>query len=469
MAKVFFDVTNLRHYLVQGNRLSGIQRVVVMLIEYTARKLGPDAVGMSFYIDGEKRYAAVLYSALQGAGAFDVVALRRVLHPGKPAPRPTLERYGRKPTKRAVHRAIRNLNAALGNEAHFKRRGSTIAAWKASAPRAQAATVVPHRPFFEIAQPGDRIVLADAAWSVPTAPLREAQGKGMSCHYLIHDLIQILAPEFIAGDSQAQRFHSWLRETMGFVDSYLANSEATARDLRAFLNTYGGAQRIDVVPLAQAGLPVSPDTDQDPEAHDGIDRAVYGRLAEAGPIQDRIRVLLRRPYVLCVGTMEARKNMWGLAQAWDRLRGQEDIELPRLVFAGNPGWLNDDFRHMMESTGHLNGWVETVFSPSDEELDFLYRNCLFTAMPSFLEGWGLPVGESLSYGKTAVVSDTSSLPEVGGDMVAYFDPHSIASITATVYRMLAEEGYREGLEARIAQARLRSWEDVAQDLLAAVG
>jgi hypothetical protein len=89
-------------------------------------------------------------------------------------------------------------------------------------------------------------------------------------------------------------------------------------------------------------------------------------------------------------------------------------------------------------------------------------------MPSFLEGWGLPVGESLSYGKTAVVSETSSLPEVGGDLVLYFDPHSITSITNTVYRILREEGLRENLEEQISNTTLRGWEDVARDILVAV-
>jgi glycosyltransferase involved in cell wall biosynthesis len=123
---------------------------------------------------------------------------------------------------------------------------------------------------------------------------------------------------------------------------------------------------------------------------------------------------------------------------------------------------------MMAQTGNLHGWVERVYSPSDQELEFLYQNCLFTAMPSFLEGWGLPVGESLSYGKTAVVSETSSLPEVGGDMVLYFDPHSISAMTATVYRLLAEDGLRKNLEEKIMAAKLRSWEDVAADMLEAL-
>jgi glycosyltransferase involved in cell wall biosynthesis len=58
---------------------------------------------------------------------------------------------------------------------------------------------------------------------------------------------------------------------------------------------------------------------------------------------------------------------------------------------------------------------------NDAELDLLYRHALFTVFPSLYEGWGLPVSESLAYGKFCIASNTSSLPEVGGDLVEYLD------------------------------------------------
>jgi glycosyltransferase involved in cell wall biosynthesis len=472
---VFFDVTNLRVYLDKGRRLSGIQRVTVMLIEYTARQIGSKNVFLSFHDDKTDAYHVVPYTEINElGGVLSTEALTAGLYRKQPVHvRPTLERYARNPVKRAVHAAIRNLNAALGNHRHFEKRNSTLQAWQASAKPSEALKASPHagelfQDFFKVAQGGDRLILADAAWSVPLTHMKTAHSQGISCHFLIHDLIQIKAPELIAGMEQSLVFHDWLLETSRFVDSYLANSEATERDLREFLQAYGAEQRIDVVPLATAGIPVLPDQGSKQASITQINENLYPKLAQAAHIDDKICGLLKRPYILCVGTMEARKNMWGLAQAWDRLRHQDDIELPKLVFAGNRGWLNQDFENMMEATGNLYGWIELVPSPSDQELDFLYRNCLFTAMPSFFEGWGLPVGESLSYGKTAIVSETSSLPEVGGDLVLYFDPHSIASITAAVYRMLSEEGLRESFETQISKTTLRGWEDVCQDILEAI-
>lgn len=83
---------------------------------------------------------------------------------------------------------------------------------------------------------------------------------------------------------------------------------------------------------------------------------------------------------------------------------------------------------------------------------------------------GLPVGESLSYGKTAVVSNNSSLPEVSSDLVRYCDPLSPQSIIEAFRDLITDPNQREALEARIHQTQLRSRGDVAEDLiLATVG
>jgi glycosyltransferase involved in cell wall biosynthesis len=166
--------------------------------------------------------------------------------------------------------------------------------------------------------------------------------------------------------------------------------------------------------------------------------------------------------------MEVRKNIWKIAQVWDRLRKVSNVDLPRLVFAGKVGWLTQDFDGFMKSTGNLYGWIDIFDKPTDDELSFLYRNCLFTITASFYEGWGLPIGEGLSYGKTAVVSETSSMPEVGGSLVEYCNPKSIDSILNACLKLIENPSYRENLEKKIEQTSLRSWKDVAQDLIIAI-
>ena len=80
----------------------------------------------------------------------------------------------------------------------------------------------------------------------------------------------------------------------------------------------------------------------------------------------------------------------------------------------------------------------------------------------------MPIGESLGFGKTAVVADNSAMPEVGGDLVEYCDAGSISSIAAACRRLIADPERRTALEAKIAATDLRGWDDVAADYIAAV-
>jgi glycosyltransferase involved in cell wall biosynthesis len=154
-----------------------------------------------------------------------------------------------------------------------------------------------------------------------------------------------------------------------------------------------------------------------------------------------------------------------LADAWERL-ATDLPELPGLVFAGRRRTDNPAFNRRFPAHTNRDGLIEVIEVPSDGELDHLYRNCLFTAFVSLYEGWGLPIGESIAYGKTGVVSHTSSMPEVAEDLMLYADPHDVDSIAAALRRLLTEPGLREGLEAKIATRRLRTWEEVARDMLA---
>jgi glycosyltransferase involved in cell wall biosynthesis len=75
--------------------------------------------------------------------------------------------------------------------------------------------------------------------------------------------------------------------------------------------------------------------------------------------------------------------------------------------------------------------------------------CLLTIFPSLAEGWGLPVAESLAHGKFCVASNRTSIPEVGGDLIDYFDPADEDQVVAKIERVLFEPGYLAAREARL--------------------
>ena len=108
--------------------------------------------------------------------------------------------------------------------------------------------------------------------------------------------------------------------------------------------------------------------------------------------------------------------------------------------------------------------VNIIPQATDADLAVLYQKCLFFLYPSFVEGWGLPVGEAAWFGKYSVVSSSSSLPEVCGDLVDYVDPNNIDECTQSIKNAIINEDYRKHCEKNIAQASLRSWRDVASHL-----
>ena len=133
-------------------------------------------------------------------------------------------------------------------------------------------------------------------------------------------------------------------------------------------------------------------------------------------------------YILIVGAVERRKNHALLAQVY-KLAQEKSIDLPHLYIAGGiSGWLVDDLIHRLSHDDYLKKKITLLGRVSDNELHWLYMNTRLVVFPSFYEGWGLPIAESLAYGKVTLSSDTSSMPEVGGQYADFFSPYSAESL-----------------------------------------
>lgn len=473
MKRFFFDVTDLRHYLYSHTQLSGIQRVSVSAIAQARKKLGANSIWLTYYDKTRNLYLACPCPEEKSIDLFDYSELSKVLNISVGSHKlPGMAKYGNSPRRFLMRAAIWDIRAHLGDTRYFKRRGTTAKAWLTAraeykqqlAERNKSENIHSCVDFRDVARRGDHLILLDNAWQPEGLDCWLSIAKnqiGLSVSVLLHDLIPLVRPQYTTS-SICKKFYTWLQNSTNYVSQYIANSQSTASDLRDFLNASNATQSIRIVPLAQAQLPKN----QIP-SYDGR-CSPYSDFKQHISLPDNIRVLTKNPYILIVGTMEVRKNLWKIAAVWDRLRWQSGRQLPKLVFAGRRGWLNDDFDALIEATGHLGGWVEIVEEPTDYVLDYLYRYCLFTMTVSFYEGWGLPIGESLAYGKTAVVSKTSSMPEVGGDMVEYCDPHCLDSIEQACLRLIDAPEHRTELEARIAATQLRTWDNVTHDILQAV-
>jgi glycosyltransferase involved in cell wall biosynthesis len=142
---------------------------------------------------------------------------------------------------------------------------------------------------------------------------------------------------------------------------------------------------------------------------------------------------IQEKFILTVGTIEPRKNHETLYKAYLMMLAKDSsIDLPMLVIVGKKGWKSDDFLSVFELDKRIANKI-IIISPSDAELDVLYRNCLFTALPSFYEGWSLTLPESLSYGKFCLTSKVDPLIETARDLVEYIDPLDTAEWGRRIY------------------------------------
>jgi glycosyltransferase involved in cell wall biosynthesis len=172
-----------------------------------------------------------------------------------------------------------------------------------------------------------------------------------------------------------------------------------------------------------------------------------------------------RPYALFVGTVEARKNHLLALHAWRDLVDRHGPEaVPDLVCIGRLGWHAEDFLAEYVASSGLDGKVSLLStSVSDADLARFYAHAEFTVYPSRYEGWGLPVSESLAFGRLPVVAYNSSLPEAGGDLAAYFASDDLADLVRVLETRALDPRARRAAEERIAaeSARPISWQDVA--------
>jgi glycosyltransferase involved in cell wall biosynthesis len=187
--------------------------------------------------------------------------------------------------------------------------------------------------------------------------------------------------------------------------------------------------------------------------------------APAGQAREHARRAgLPESYILFLGTLEPRKNLVRLLEAYARLRQMRDPrqgDAPPLMIAGGKGWYYQAVMERVEALGLANHVIFPGFIPS-EELPWLYRAASLFVYPSLFEGFGLPVLEAMACGAPVITSTVSSLPEVAGDAALLVDPEDAEGLALAMQRVLDEPGLAEGLrEAGRARAAGFSWDRTA--------
>lgn len=301
-------------------------------------------------------------------------------------------------------------------------------------------------------EPGPRDVLfnsGDLWWQKKyVSVLLSLQARtGVRVVQMIHDLFVLEQPQWFQ-PGFARLFKAEFENLAPHVDRWLTNSRFVTGQLLRYLETHALPQRPTRL------LPMGWDSFVPVDGTGKVDDAVLFRYGLHG-----------KRYVLFVGTVEPRKNLGTLLDALTRLRLELGSVVPALVVVGGRGWRSGEVRSRLRRD-RLVHWFRSV---PDDDLAALYRNARFTVAPSFTEGWGLPVQESIAHGVPCIASSGGALPEAAAGLAVLVDPTDTDALKRAMSRWIVDD---EALaEARAAIARSLpgmqrpTWKDAGEVLL----
>ncbi len=244
--------------------------------------------------------------------------------------------------------------------------------------------------------------------------------------YFVHDILPTLLPEYFEPGAEA-RTRRRMETAARLADLIIANSQSTAT---AFRDTFGKGISPDRIVAAPIGIALSRPS-QRPES---------GAASSS--------------YFVHIGTLEPRKNHLLLLNLWRTLRTTLGNSTPRLILVGGRGWENENAVDMLERSPSLRGFVEERGRVPDGQLPLLLSNARALLLPSFGEGFGMPLAEALALGAPAICSDIPAFREVGGSVPEYLDP-----LDGVAWRdMVIDYAMPGSLRRKSQLERLASWQ-----------
>ena len=260
----------------------------------------------------------------------------------------------------------------------------------------------------------------------------------------IYDLSFIRYPEYT--NSVVKQYTKRLIKCLQWTDLVLTISESSKKDITNYLNI--PSAKIFVTPLA---------SHYNSTFLDGLN--LEG-------LTKNINYDFSKPYLLFVSTIEPRKNINGIIQAFNFLKQEYKIE-HQLVLIGKKGWSYEPIFEAIKDSP----WTDEIYHLdylSNELVALFYSRADVFVYPSHYEGFGLPVLEAMTLGAPVVSSNTSSIPEVAGDAALLVDPNDFMQIAEAILRVISDRQLRQDLINKgKARASLFSWENTAKETLKA--
>ena len=299
--------------------------------------------------------------------------------------------------------------------------------------------------------PGDHVFFTGFVWTQTFVELfARLTEQEIDFSVLVHDIIPIEYPELV-GDEYSRSFLVWLTTTIKTANVIYVSTTRVGDQIARWALLSALAIKARIVPIAFG--------------NNGMESALSA--AQIAADEQTAKVDLDN-FVLSVGTIDVRKNQTLLCRIWKELADRPGVEnMPQLVLVGRDH-INIAAAVPAVSSLFAANRIVVLSGLSDAQVAGLYKACLFTAFPSLEEGYGLPVAESLQFGKLCLSSSLPAIREHAGDLIWYFRPDDFNSALRLFVRAIEWPEEREKAEARIAREfRPRKWIGAYQTMVAA--
>ncbi len=287
-------------------------------------------------------------------------------------------------------------------------------------------------------RPGDVLFIPWGEWWDKNflARLEQLHADGIGLSTIIHDIGPMVVPH-LSGHS-TESLAEYCERIVPIADLVLAVSQNTKKDLTEWLKARQlPVPKIEVFRLGDNFEVVKPERPAD----EG-----FARLSLKG-----------NDYIMCVGTIEAKKNhtLFFYVYSLARSRG---VDLPPLLIVGRRGWKTENIFDIISDDPALKDKIVFMTDVSDAELSWLYDHCMFTVLPSFYEGWGIPIAESVARGVPCLHSNTTSMVEIAPGITGHFNPASAEECLAAIEQWLKPKALEK---ARLQTKKYKptSWDD----------
>lgn len=414
--KLWVDITNIWYWC---GEFTGIQTVVD---QYTARFLKLKSAKLFIYVKEEGLYKEISYEEWIYKrnniinGVIDILV----------------------PETRTLLRDLAQHHAAVTIKRTLPKSIKRPLRKKIDQYKIKSTEIKPLHPF----KKGDSILIIAGNWGDDFHGFIEKLSSikktlNINLYHVIYDLIPLKYPNYFVG---VDSFVHYIKIASYTVDGYLTISESTKKDLMSYLNTQKIITPIKVFRLGEDFKHVT---------------------APEKPL-----IKINKNFILCVGTIEARKNHAILYNVV-KLATQKGLEIPQIIIIGRVGWMAQETLRNITVDPDVKNKIMVLNEVTDNQKLWFFKNCLFTIYPSFYEGWGLPIVESLFNGKLCLCSNTSSMPEAGENYAEYFSPYDAREILNKILIYTNKENL-EKKEREISKRRPIEWDESYKNFVLAL-